>query len=85
MKKLHNLGKVLSKVEQKRILGGNYGGGGTCSEGKYWLCCTTPNGFEMWCRTECPANPTDECNAIYPAYDGKGVSGNCAPVVIIPA
>ena len=41
MKKLQNLGKTLSKVEQKRIIGRNYGG--TCcahtADWSYWSVC----------------------------------------------
>ena len=83
MKKLKSFGKVLSKSEQMRIMGG-YPPGGSCGENQYWLVCTTPNGTESWCRSSMSGNASDVCSGIYPAY-GSSVSGNWAPVVIIQA
>ncbi|MEP0460122.1 MAG: hypothetical protein ABJD55_01720 [Flavobacteriaceae bacterium] len=46
------------------------GSGGLC------LVCSTPGGTETWCRNDGGSSAVSECNAIYPAYNGEGVSGD---------
>ena len=71
MKKLENLGKSLTRDEQKRVLGGRAEEGGTCSTICYncvalsMYCSTTctPNSHGIWCNGTFHACPQgDYCN-----------------------
>jgi len=75
--------KKLSRDEMKKVIGGMNAPGGACAEDHTWLVCSTPNGTESWCRSSSSGNASNVCQSIYPAYGGS-VSGNWAPVVIVP-
>jgi|AntRauTorcE11898_2_1112593.scaffolds.fasta_scaffold89754_1 hypothetical protein len=56
--------KTLSRDEMKNVMAG-----GGC------LYCFTPNGSEGWYRSEEPADHSQSCQDIYPAYEDGEVSG----------
>lgn len=67
MKKLQNLGKALSKQEQKRIIGSDYGGGGgSCPIGESCegTCSLTCNGSTITGTCVIDAAKTGNCRCV---------------------
>ncbi|ARS40447.1 hypothetical protein CA265_12580 [Sphingobacteriaceae bacterium GW460-11-11-14-LB5] len=73
-------GEVLTRAQLKKVMGGTGSGIGNCQE-NYYLSCTTPGGKEDWCRSSISGDATAACNAIYPAYNGSGVSGEWGVII----